>query len=153
MAGTSPAMTNVTARDELTRLEAERDRLLSMIAYHRRPMLQMPAWFQIPQWFRWVSVGMICAIGVLILAGIFAGQISPWGVIFLVVGLPALAYISTRKIALFGVTFHVGEVLVVLLSSPEHPVSPARQPAGEPQALQRLADCEARIMKLRESNS
>ena len=131
----------MAGQDELAQLEAERGRLLSMIAYHDRPMLQKPQWFQIPPWFRLVTVGMICCIGALIVAGIFAGQIALSGLVFLVVFLGLAAYILTRKIALFGITFRVGEVLTGW---------PTRLPAGEPQTRQRLADCEARIMKLKE---
>src|SRR5438270_1106513 len=104
----------MTGLEELAQLEAERDRLLSMIAYHDRPVLQTPPWFQIPQWFRLIAAGMICGIGALIVAGIFAGQIALSGLVFSVVFLGLAAYILTRKITVW-------------------------QPAGEPQAHQRLA--------------
>jgi hypothetical protein len=141
----------MAGQDELVQLEAERERLLSMIAYHNRPFFRVPP-TRAPNWFVVIAIANICGFGVLIVAAVFAGQIDPLVfilLIFLVVALPLLAYISTRKITLFGVTFHVGDVLVVLFSSPEHPVGPAARP-GEPQVLQRLAECEARIRKLKE---
>jgi hypothetical protein len=131
----------MAGQDELAQLETERDQLLSMIAYHDHPMLQTPSWFQIPQWFRYVAVGMICGIGALIVAGIFAGQIAPSGLVYTVVFLGLAAYILTRKITVFGITFRVWDTLLGW---------PTGQPAGEPEARQRLTDCEARIMKLKE---
>jgi hypothetical protein len=131
----------MSGQDELVRLEAERDRLISMIAYHDRPMLQTPPWFRIPQWFGLVAVGMICGIGTLIVAGIFAGQIALSGLVLSIVFLGLAAYILTRKIMVFGTTFRVGDMLTGW---------PAGPPAGEPETRQRLADCESRIMKLKE---
>jgi hypothetical protein len=113
-------------QDELVQLQTERDRLLSMIAYHNGPAHRMSSGFRTPVWFAVIAIGVICGIGALILAGIFAGQISSSGILFSVVGLLLLAYILTRKIVL---------------------------PAGEPEVRQRLADCEARIMKLQEGRS
>jgi hypothetical protein len=132
----------MAGQDELAQLEAERDRLLSMIAYHDGPVLQTSPWFQIPPWLRWVAVGMICGIGALIVAGIVAGQIALSGLVFSVVFLGLAAYILTRKITVFGINFRVGDTLTGW---------PTRQPAGEPEARRHLADCEARIMKLKES--
>jgi hypothetical protein len=84
-------------------------------------------------------------------AGIFAGQISASGILFLVVGLSLLAYISTRRITVFGAPFFVGEILALFGGAVA--TSLGRLPAGEPEALQRLADCEARIAKLKEGRS
>ena len=129
----------MSVQDELAKLEAERDRLLSMIAYHNRPFLpsgQAPAWFVV------VAAAILCAIGVSLVAGLFAGQIPPSGFLFLVVGLPLLAYILSREITVFGLTFHVLQIFTL---------APGGPPAGEPEARQRLAECQARIMKLKES--
>jgi hypothetical protein len=76
-------------------------------------------------------------------AGSFAGQIPASYILIVVVGLPLLVYIFSRRITLFGINFRAGELLA--LSS--------EQIAGEPEALQRLADCEARITKLKEGRS
>ena len=129
-------------QNQLAELEAERDRLLSMIAYHNRP-IQTPAWFPV------IMIAGFCCLGVTILAGIFAGQISASAILFLVVALPLLAYIFSRKITALGNTVLVGEIFALFAGV----ITPVGQPAGEPQVRQRLADCEARIMKLKEDRS
>jgi len=87
-------------QDELAQLEAERDRLLSAIAYYQSPHYQ----------------------------GIAGGRrIGP--------------------IVVFGFKFYLTDLIGALLMSPTGP------PAGEPDALQRLADCEARIVKLKQAGS
>jgi hypothetical protein len=113
-------------RNELAQLEAERDRLLSMIAYHNGPFYRVFSLPRTPTWFGVAAVAIICAIGLAVIAGVIAGQISASDFLFLVVGLPFLAYILSRL---------VGSV---------------QRPAGEPEIQQRLADCEARIMNLKE---
>jgi hypothetical protein len=133
--------TNLAGQDELAQLEEERDRLLSMIAYHNRPLLRVPALSPAPAWFVVVAIAVICGIGVSIVAGVFAGQISTSGFVFLVVGLPLLAYILSREITVFGLTFHLFQIVIL---------APGGRPPGEPEVRQRLADCEARIMKLKE---
>jgi hypothetical protein len=135
----------MVSQDELAQLEAERDRLLSMIAYHNRSHL--PPWSAAPTWFVVVAVAIICGIGVSLVAGLFAGQISSSGFLFLVVGLPLLAYILTRKITVFGTSLFMGEIIFGLFLGGSGP------PAGEFQARQRLADCQARIMELKEGRS
>ena len=117
---------NMVDRNELAQLEAERDRLLSMIAYHNGPFYRMFSLPRRPTRFVVAAVAIICAIGLAMIAGTFAGQISASNFLFLVVGLPLLAYILSRL---------VGNV---------------ERPAGEPEIYQRLADCEARIIKLKE---
>jgi hypothetical protein len=137
----------MAGQDELAQLEAERDRLVSMIAYHNGPFYRIPRGFRAPAWFVAVAIAIICGIGVSIVAGILAGQSSVSGVLFLVVGLPLLAYISMRRITVFGTPLFVGEILALFGGSVAAPIG---RPAGEPQARQRLADCEARILKLKE---
>jgi hypothetical protein len=109
----------------LAQLEAERDRLLSMIAYHNGPFYRVSSALQTPTWFFVIAAITICAIGVAMVAGLFAGQISASDFLLLVVGLPLLTYILSR------------------LTAGLH------EPAGEPQIRQRLAECEARIAELR----
>ena len=81
--------------EELAQLEAERDQLLSMIAYHESPYYQR-------------SKGR---------------RMGP--------------------ITLFGMTFCITDFLDALFLVPSGP------PAGETEVVQRLADCEARIVKLK----
>jgi hypothetical protein len=139
---------NMAGQDELAQVEAERVRLLSMITYHNGPCYRAPRGFRARAWFVVVAIAITCGIGVSIVAGIFAGQISASGVLFLVVGLLLLAYISTRRITVFDTPFFVGEILALFGGSIAAPVG--QQPVGEIEARQRLADCEARIVKLKE---
>jgi hypothetical protein len=123
----------MAGQDELAQLEAERDRLLSMIDYQKR------SGFQIDPWSR-VVIGVICGIAALGAMGLFSGQIALSHVIFAVVFLGLTAYILTRKVTLFGVKVLVCEIDTLL-------------GAGAPEAHRRLADCEAQIMKLQERRS
>jgi hypothetical protein len=136
---------NMAGQDELAQLEAERDRLLSMMDYHNRRFSQLPPG-RAPVWFVVVAMGIICIIGISIIAGVLAGQIPASPVLFLIVGLPLLAYISTRKITVFGRTFFMVEMLGLFFGDGTF----LGGRAGETEARQRLADCEARIMKLKE---
>jgi hypothetical protein len=136
--------------DELAQLEMERDRLLSMITYQNDQFDRTRREFRVPEWFVAVAIAMICGIGVSIVAGILAGQISVSGFFFLVVGLLLLAYISTRRVTVFGTPFFVGEILALFGGSV---AAPKGRPAGEPEVRQHLADCEARIMKLKQGRS
>jgi hypothetical protein len=140
---------NETEQEELAQLEAERDRLLSMIAYHNGPFYRPQPGSRAPAWFLVVAGAGIFGIGLTMLAGVFAGQISASSLLFLAVGLPLLAYILTRKITMFGTPLLVGD-MVALFSGVFVPLGP---PAGESEARQRLADCEARIMELKEGRS
>jgi hypothetical protein len=146
----------MAGQDELSELEAERDRLRAMIAYHNGPFYPMRSGFwqsgpqaasagpPTPAWFTIAAIAIVCGIGILMVAGAFAGQIPLSYVLIVVVGLPLLVYISTRRVTLFGIPFRVGQLLA--LGSSE-------QLAGEPEALQRLADCEARIARLKEADA
>jgi hypothetical protein len=131
---------SMTDRDELAELEAERDRLRSMIAYYERPEIGFP---ELPPWFRYVLLGIACGTGVFVAAGMLTGQIDPSLVIFLVVFLVLTAYISTRKINAFGTSMRVFDLLSYLALT----TSPA---PGAPELRQRLSNCESRIMELRE---
>jgi hypothetical protein len=125
--------------DELARLEAERARLLSVMAHQKRMMEQA-----IPAWFRFAMLAMVVGIGIALLAGLMAGQIALSG-IFWSIGIIGLSvFVGTRKIRLFGARFYVWEFIM------ETAVLP---PVGERQPRELLADCEARIAKLKESRS
>jgi hypothetical protein len=134
--------TNIADQDELAQLEAERDRLLSMIAFQKGPFYQIPLNFRMLAWF--VVVAIIFVAAALNVAGILAGQISASGLVFSVVGLALLAYILVRRNTLFDSPFFAGEILV---PSGDGIVA---TPPGEREAHQRLAECEARIVKLKE---
>src|SRR5882762_3073370 len=93
-------------------LEAERDRLRSMIACHDDPSIGMLQ-DRPPVWFVVIAAAAICTIGISLVAGVFVGQISASSLLFLVVALPLLAYIFSRKITVFGSKVLVGEILAL----------------------------------------
>jgi hypothetical protein len=115
----------MTDLDELARLETERDRIRSMIAYHHGPFYQA---FIDQTLYRLVAVVVVIvgAAGAFFIAGALAALAA---LLFLI---PA-AYILTPPKTLFDGKFRLADV-----------------PAGEPEALQRLADCEARITQLKQ---
>lgn len=127
-------------QDELAELEAERDRLRSMIALYEHPDIGFP---ELPLWLRRVLMGASCGVAALVAVWMLAGQIDPLLVIFLVVFLVLTAYISTRKINAFGTSVGVFDLLsyLALTASPT---------PGAGELRQRLLNCESRIMELRE---
>jgi hypothetical protein len=130
----------MTDRDELAELEAERDRLRTMIALYEHPDIGFP---ELPLWLRYVLIGAGCGVAIWVAVEMLAGQIDPKLVIFLVVFLSLTAYISTRKINAFGTSVRVFDLLsyLALTASPT---------PGAGELRQRLSNCEARIMQLRE---
>jgi hypothetical protein len=66
---------NMADQNELAQLEAERDRLLSMIAYQNGPFYRMSVKFRVPARFVVVAIAIIFVIAASIVAGILAGQI------------------------------------------------------------------------------
>jgi len=130
----------MTDRDELANLEAERDRLRTMIALYEHPDIGFP---KLPPWLRYVLLGAGCGIAILVAGWMLEGQIDPWLVIFLVVFLSLTAYISTRKINAFGTSVRIFDLLsyLALMASPT---------PGADELRQRLLNCESKIMQLRE---
>jgi hypothetical protein len=135
-------MTNMAGQEELAQLEAQRDRLQAMIAYHNRSIFGKSSDARAPAWFIVVAAVVLCGIGVSLVAGVCAGQFSS-DFLLLLVALPPLVYILTRRITIFGIPSLVGDIILLGGGSP----------AGEPDTRQRLAECEARIMKLKEGRS
>jgi hypothetical protein len=72
-----------------------------------------------------------------------AGEIDPSLVIFSVVFLGLTAYISTRKINAFGTSMRIFDLL-------SHLALTASPTPGADELHDRLLNCEARIMQLRE---
>jgi hypothetical protein len=139
-------MTDMASHDELAQLEAERDHLLSMIAYQNGPFYRISLKFRTPAWSVVVAIAIIFIIGALIVAGLLAGQSSGSGLVFSIVGLALLAYILTRGIRVSGSSLFAGEILIPFGDGVIGPVP------GEAEAHQCLAECEARIMKLKEGH-
>jgi hypothetical protein len=136
--------TNMADQDELAQLEVERDRLLSMIDYENGPFYRISLKYRMLAWFGVVAVAIIFVIEGLMVAG--AGQISGSSLVFSVVGLALLAYILVRRMTVFDSPFFEGEILI-----PFGDGNVVRRP-GEREAHQRLAECEARIVKLKEGH-
>jgi hypothetical protein len=113
-----------------------------MIAYQNGPFYRISLKFRMLAWFVVVAVAIIFVIAALIVAG--TGQISASVLVFSVVGLALLAYILTRRMTVFDSPFFAGEILI-----PSGDGSVVRRP-GEHEAHQRLAECEARIVKLKD---
>jgi hypothetical protein len=129
----------MTERDELANLEAERDRLRSLIALYERPDIGFP---ELPAWFGHVLLGIAGLAALAVAAGMLAGQIDASLVIFAVVFLSLTAYISTRKINAFGKSMRVFDLLGYLtLTTLPGPRAP--------ELRQRLSNCESRIVELR----
>ena len=129
----------MTERDELADLEAERDRLRSLIALYERPEITFP---ELPAWFGHVLLGIGGVTALAVAAGMLAGQIDPALIIFLVVFLALTAYISTRKINAFGTSMRVFDLLSYLtLTTLPGPRAP--------ELRHRLSNCESRIVELR----
>jgi hypothetical protein len=138
-------VTDVAGQDELAQLEAERDRLLSMIAYQNGPFYQISLKYRTLACSVAVAIAIIFVVGALIVAGFPARQISASGLVFSVVGVGLLAYILTRRITVSGSSFLAGEILV-----PFGDNIGVMTPPGECEAHQRLAECEARIVTLKD---
>src|SRR6202012_1436927 len=127
-------------QDELTELEAERDRLRLLLAYYERPETGFP---ELPVWLRYALLGALCLVAVWLAVEMLTGLVDPALVIFLVVFLSLTAYISTRKINAFGTSMRIFDLLsyLALIASPT---------PGEGELRQRLLNCESKIMQLKE---
>ncbi len=130
----------MAGHDELARLESERNRLRSVIAYYDGPPYRMQ-WGdgRAPRWLVVAVVVVVCGIAVALLAGIIAGQVSPWGLVLILIALPVVAVIFSR--VGFRI-FDVGDTVIVIPYLFWWPI-------GEDEARARLAECETRIAKLR----
>lgn len=133
----------MAVQDELVRLEAERDRLRSVIAYYNGPNYNVPSGeSRAPGWLVVVTIALVCGIVAALVAGVFAGQVSALGLVALLIGLPLTVYILSRS----PVSFRVLSIEDILILIPM-----ARwQPIGENEARERLAECEAQIAKLKQ---
>ncbi|WP_439922499.1 hypothetical protein [Nitrobacter sp. JJSN] len=125
-------------RDELAQLEAERARLLSMIAYQNRSMRRRSPWLKA------AALGFLCGSVVFVVVAIASIQNSVSDLILFIGFVGLSGYIFTRKVTVFGITIPVIAIITL---------SPGGPSAGETETRRRLADCEARIAKLKEGHS
>jgi hypothetical protein len=125
----------MASRDELARLQAERVRLLSMLAYEGQKTR--------PDWSVLLGYVMVFAIGVMIVGSFIDGETTSFRGLALSIVIAGLAaYVLSRKFSMFGTRI---SLLGALAGTPLGP------PSGEAEARQRLADCEAQIVRLRDS--
>jgi hypothetical protein len=85
-------------------------------------------------------VVVVGAAGAFFIAGALAALAA---LLFLVLAM----YILSRSITAFGLNFQLGDLFSAL------DAVPMDRPAGEPEALQRLADCEARVKELKQGRT
>jgi hypothetical protein len=132
-------------QDELAQLEAERERLLDMIAYHNGPYFRDNTDSE-PIWYGTIIAAGISGVVLATLLGLSDEQFSLYLVAWAVLpaSLVSVAYVLTRGLTALGFQFYPIELLLSVLA-----MAPSGPPAGEPEILQRLADCEARIAKLK----
>jgi hypothetical protein len=129
-------MTNL---DELAQLEAERDRIRAMIAYHHGPFYD-GLMGQPPHLVAAAVVVVVGAAGAFFIAGTLAALVAMGALVLAM-------YILSRSATVFGLNFRLGDLFSAL------DTVPMDRPAGEPEALQRLAHCEARIKELKQGRA
>ena len=137
-----------TEQNELAQLEAERNRLLSMIAYHKGPYSR-EAIDSVPIWHGALIASVISGVVIAALLGLSDDRFSLYLIAWMVLpaSLVSGAYILARGSTVFGIKFDLATVIGAIY------MAPTGQPAGEPEALQRLAHCDARIRQLKTDRS
>src|ERR1700758_3423964 len=99
--------------DELGRLEAWRDYLLAKLDSEERARTT-PMWTT-PMWLRIVMLGMIAALGIVLLAGVLSDQMAAAFVIWTVLIGAVLMFVLSREVRLFGSRLLVGEFVGLIL--------------------------------------
>jgi hypothetical protein len=133
---------------ELARLEAQRDRLLDEIA-NRKRITTKP----IPLWLRMVMIVLIAGIGFALLAGVLAGQIARSLIVGLIVIVGLSIFVWRLKVRMPVPLFYFFELVFLMSSALTSNGVPYPLQAGKPDARTLLADCEAKISKLKEGRS
>ena len=128
---------NVGSNDnDLTRLEAYRDYLRSTIASEERTAADLVFWLRL------VMIAALAGIGMLLF---LADKISATGLVWTAVMGGALIFILTLRVPIFGEPYHIGILVLCLLSGSTATVNPT--------ARDLLADCEAKISTLKDNCS
>jgi hypothetical protein len=136
--------------DELSRLEAQREQLLSMITE-----MELETENLLPPWFRMVMLFAVAGIGIALVAGLISGQIALSGITWAVVIVGLLLFILSRRVNIGGTRFYVWQSIWPLvwgLSLDGSSLPPVfnPQPVSKSEVRDQLAECEARIAKLKE---
>jgi len=130
--------------DELARLERWRDFLEAKIASEESKQSE----WAMPPSVRIIPLGLIAGFGLVVLAGVFAGEIAISFVVWIVAIGVLLLLVLNREVRLFGTRFLVGDIVELILQGLSgHPVLGL---IGKPDWHEQLVECEAEISKLRE---
>jgi hypothetical protein len=144
---TSLGPTLAGAGDELTRLEAQRNQLLTKIASEERENANLILWLRV------VMVPMVAVIAWVLL---LSDHVSAIGFVCTVVIGSLLIFILTLRVRIFGTPYHIGllalfALLLGLGSGGLVGVGPST--ILKPNDRDLLADCEAKISRLKENRS
>src|ERR1700722_13523365 len=130
---------------ELARLEAHRDWLLDMIAHQERPKPAKPA----PLWFYIVMLFIIAGLGLTLFAGVTSGQIAASFLVWTAVIVGLIIFVAPLRVRLFGTSFYAVEIVALVLSGWTAPDVLILFWIGGPDTRALLADCEAKISRLK----
>jgi len=130
--------------DELNRLEAHRDQLRSMIASEERTTADL---------IFWLRVVMLVALAAVALLLCLADKISAAGLVWTVVMGVALIFVLTLRVHIFGEPYHIGVLVVCLLSGLSGDAAGIIPMPTKPTARDLLADCEAKISRSKDDRS
>ena len=98
-----------------------------------------------PDWSTLLGYVMVFGIGVMIVESLIDGETTSFRGLALSIVIAGLAaYVLNRKFGMFGTRI---SLLGVLAGTPLGP------PSGEAEARQRLADCEAQIVRLKDGRA
>jgi hypothetical protein len=138
--------TNLAANDdELTGLEAHRDQLRSLIRSEERTRADLI--FSL----RLVMLAAMAALGLLLF---LADKISATGLVWAAVIGCALIFVLTSRVYIFGEPYHIGVLVLGLLSGLGGDVAAGFVPTPtRPTTRDLLADCEAKITRLKDNRS
>ena len=123
---------NFGDNDELSRLEAQRDQLQAVIAQEHATSNWTPSGFHV------IMLAMIAGFGLLLF---LAEYMSAIGLVWTIVIGGVLVFILTRRVRIFGEPYYIWSLAFTLFAP------------ADPNAHDLLADCEAKISKLKDKRS
>jgi hypothetical protein len=130
--------------DELSRLEARRDQLRSLIASEERSAADL---------IFWLRVVMLVALAAIALLLSLADKISAAGLVWTVVMGGALIFVLTMRVHVFGEPYYIGILVVCLLSGLNGADVGIVPTLSRPTVRDLLADCETKISRLKDNRS
>jgi uncharacterized membrane protein len=131
--------------DELTRLEAHRDQLRSLIRSEERTAADLIFWLRLV-----MLVGM-AAFGLLLF---LADKISATCLVWAAMIVSALIFALTSRVYIFEEPYHIGVLVLCLLSGLGGDAAVGIVPTPtRPSARDLLTDCESKITRLKDNRS